>query len=160
MVNLIAWVGGQPALDAGMLMSSVVVYHQMDPQIGWHTGIHLFEKLEILLMAVAVLTTGKYLTRCNVQRSKKSSGAVTDVVVSHAFDVSQPHRQQRLSAIKGLYLAFLVDTQHHGLIRRTQVEPHDIPHLLYEEWVCGELEMALTMRLQAKCSPNPMDGGA
>ena len=69
-MNLVPWVGGQPALDAGVLVGSIVVDYQMDSQIRWHTAIHLFEKLEILLMAVAVLTTRKDLTAGNVQRSK------------------------------------------------------------------------------------------
>ncbi len=69
-MNLITPMGGKPALNLGMLVGSVVVDHQMDFQIRWHTGIHLFEKLVVLLMAMAVLTAGEYLTSCDVQCRK------------------------------------------------------------------------------------------
>jgi len=69
-VNLITRMGGQPSLDPGMLMGSVVVDNQVDSQIRWHIGIHLFEKLKVFLMAVAVFTAGEYLTSCDVQCGK------------------------------------------------------------------------------------------
>ena len=40
---------------------SVVVDHQMNLQIRWHSGIHLFEKLEVLLVAMAVFAAGEYV---------------------------------------------------------------------------------------------------
>src|SRR4030042_3049154 len=83
---------------------------------------------------------------------------MTDVIMSDPFDISQPHRQKWLSAVKRLYLAFLVHAQHHGFIGRIQIQPDDIPYLLDKERVCGKLKMALTMRLKTKSSPNPMHG--
>ena len=55
-----------------MLVGGVVIDHQMYAQIGWYIGIHLLEKLEILLMAVTVLTAGEHLTSRDIQGSKKT----------------------------------------------------------------------------------------
>src|SRR2546422_11750404 len=39
------------------------------------------------------------------------------------------HRQQRLRTVQGLNLGLLIDAQHERLIRRVEVEPHDVSHL-------------------------------
>ena len=72
------------------------------------------------------------------------------IIVGHAFDVAQPHRQHRLGALQRLDLALLVDTQHQRLVRRIEVQSHDVAHLLDEERVGGELETLGAMRLQAE----------
>ncbi len=60
---------------------------------------------------------------------------MTNVIVGHPFDVSQTQREHWLSAIKRLYLALLVHTQHHSFIRRIYIETHNISHFLNKEGV-------------------------
>lgn len=71
----------------------------------------------------------------HVERGKQRSGAVPIVVVGHALDVAQPHRQHRLGALQCLHLALLVHAQHQRLVRRIEIEPDDVAHLLDEERV-------------------------
>ena len=73
-----------------------------------------------------------------------------DIVVGDAFDIAQSHRQHRLSALQRLDLAFFVDAQHHGVIRRIQIQTHDVAHFLDEERVVGQFEGPLPVRLHAE----------
>jgi len=61
------------------------------------------------------LALGDHRTGANVQGGKQCGGAVADVVVGDALDVAQTHGQQRLGAIEGLDLRFLVNAEHHSL---------------------------------------------
>ena len=75
------------------------------------------------------------------------------VIVRAAFHLARTHRQQRLGPIEGLDLRFLVDTQHHGMLRRIHVQPHDAPDFLDQQRIGRELERLRPMRLQAECVP-------
>ena len=55
------------------------------------------------------------------------------------LDVVQTHRQQRLGAIEGLDLRFLVNAEHNCLIGRIEVEADDVSHLFDKEGIVGEL---------------------
>src|SRR5215813_6012479 len=67
------------------------------------------------------------------------------------------HRQQWLRAIQRLDLRLLIGTQHEGAVRRIQVEPDDIAHLLHKERVLRKLEGFRPMRLQAEGAPDATD---
>ena len=75
------------------------------------------------------------------------------------FGLARPHRQERLGPIQGLDLALLVRAQHQRLVRGVEVQPYDVPHLLDEQRILGELERLHPMRLQGKCAPDPAHGG-
>jgi hypothetical protein len=64
-----------------------------------------------------------------VERGKKRSGAMANIFVSHAIDITQAHGQQGLGAFQSLNLTFFIDAQHHCFIRRMQIQAHHIPHL-------------------------------
>ena len=84
---------------------------------------------------------------------------MANVVVGYTFDIAEAHGQQRLGALQGLNLALFIDAQHHGFVRRIQIQTHDIPHLLHEEGIAGELPVALPMRLETEGPPDAVDGG-
>ena len=63
-------------------------------------------------------------------------------------------RQARLRAVERLDLALLVDAQHHRLVRRVQVEPHDIDDFLLEVRIVRDLELGRAMWLQARLAPD------
>ena len=50
---------------------------------------------------------------------------MSDVVVSDPLNVAQVQRQHRLATVQGLDLAFLINTQHHGLVGRIQIQTDD-----------------------------------
>ena len=80
------------------------------------------------------------------------------VVVGAALGLAGPHRQQRLGAVQRLDLALFVDAEHHGAIRRVEIEPDDVGHLLHEQRVGRKLEGLDAMRLQPEGPPDAMDG--
>lgn len=155
-MHVVARPGRQPFSNLEMLMGGVVVHHQVDVQVPRHVGIDMVEEPQELLMSVAGLASGQYLSGSNVQGGKERGGAVAHVVVGHALHVSQAHGQDGLRAVQGLNLALFVHTQHHGFVRWVEIEPHNVPDLLHEEGVGGELEMLLAMGLEAESPPETM----
>src|SRR5215472_4983199 len=149
-VQMIARMSGEPGLDLGMLMGAVVVRDQMNLQPRRNAGVEMFEKAQKLLVAVARLALGDNRTMQHVERREQSGGAVAVIIVGYAFDVAQAHRQHRLGTFQRLDLALLVDAQHQRLVRRIEIQTHDVAHLLYEERVGRELEALSAMRLQTE----------
>ena len=101
-------------------------------------------------MPVASLALGQHLAAGDIQGREQGGGSMPDIVVGDAFDIAQSHRQHRLSALKRLDLAFFVDAQHHGVIRRVQIQSDDVAHFLDEERVVGQFEGPLPVRLHAE----------
>ena len=62
-------------------------------------------------MTVAALALGHDLTAGHIECGEQGRGAMTDVIVGHAFDIAQAHRQQRLGTLQCLHLGFLIDAQ-------------------------------------------------
>jgi hypothetical protein len=54
--------------------------------------------------------------------SNAANKVVTDVVVRNSVDVAQSHRQERLCALEGLYVTFLIGTQHQRLWIKVQTD--------------------------------------
>jgi hypothetical protein len=54
---------------------------------------------------------------------------------------------------------FFVHAQHHGVLRRVQVEPDNVDELLLEQRVVRELERLDQVRLEAAPGPDPLNGG-
>ena len=59
------------------------------------------------------------------------------------------HRQARLCSVKRLDLALLVEGQHDGVRRRSDIEPDNIVELVGKPGVIRQLELPIAMRLQA-----------
>ena len=94
-----------------------------------------------------------------VEGREQRGGAVTTIVVRHALDVAEAHGEERLGAIEGLHLAFLVDAQDQRLVRRVEIEPDHVAQFLDEERVGRQLEGILAMRLQPEHLKETMDAG-
>src|ERR1043165_1175554 len=67
--------------------------------------------------------------------------------------LSLPQRQTRLTAFQGLALALFIAAQHNSLLRRSQIEADNVPKLLLELLVVGQLEGAGLVRLQIVAEP-------
>jgi len=148
----------QPSAHLGMLVGGVIIDHQVDIQLGGDTGLQAAQERQELLMAMAGLAFGKDGTRSNVECCKERRGAMADVVMGDALDIAQAHGQHRLGAIQGLNLALLIHTKYQGVVGRIQVKANDVPHLLDEERIGGELEATTSVRLYGKGLEHAMHG--
>src|SRR5680860_744957 len=63
------------------------------------------------------------------------------------------------SSVQRLDRGLLIHAQHHGALRRVEVEPDDVDELLFELRVVGQLEGLDQVRLQASCRPDPLHRG-
>jgi len=72
---------------------------------------------------------------------------------------SGPNRNGCCRSFQRPHLGLLVDADHHGLSRRTQVQADDVADLALEFRVGGELERLRPPRLQAEAVPDPGGGG-
>jgi hypothetical protein len=93
----------------------------------------------------------------HVQRRKQRGRAVALVIVRHRPAPSLLQRQTRLRTIQRLDLALLVNAQHQGMLRRVQVQPHNVSQLLHEPAIVAQLECADQMRLEAVGPPDTID---
>src|SRR5215475_7402473 len=118
-----------------MFVSRVVVEDQMQMQAGRNLIIEMPQKGEKFLVSVTWFTLGNHFSIRHVERGKQSCGAVSIIIVSDAFDVTQSYRQYGLSPFQGLDLALLVYTQHQSLIGRIQIQTDDVTNLIDKEWV-------------------------
>jgi len=112
----------QPAKHAGMLVRRVVIHDQVQGEPGRRLGIDLTQEAQVLLVAMAALALTEDRAGDQVECCKQGGGAMTDVVVSHAFHVAQAHGKQGLGAFQSLDLALFIHAQHHRLVRRVQVQ--------------------------------------
>ena len=64
------------------------------------------------------------------KESFKNEFIARKTAMGDTLDVAQAHRQQRLGAIQGLDLRFLVNAEHECLVGRVEVEPDDVSYLL------------------------------
>src|ERR1700681_3021401 len=129
-VQLKAWALDQPALNSGSFMNTIVVEDQMDVEPWRHFRIDLVEKLAKLQRTVPAMKLTDDLASLSVQGGEQRSRTVALVIMSPAFCLSWSHGQNWLRAIQSLNLRLLVNAQYQRLIRRIQVKPNYISHLV------------------------------
>jgi hypothetical protein len=134
----------EPGANLGMLVRGVVIDDEMEVEFGGHAGVQVAQEVEELLVPVARLAFGKHGTGGDVEHGKQDGGAVTNIIMSHAFHIAQPHRQHRLGTVEGLDLALLIDAQDQSMIGRVQVETDNVTDLFDEEGIGREFETAPT----------------
>ena len=98
------------------------------------------------------------LTRGDIQSREYCRRAVSLIVVRLALRQTWPKRQDRLCAIQRLDLALFVHAQHNRLVRRIQVQPHDVTDFGRELRIGAELERLNAVRLQVVFAPNALYG--
>src|SRR5579883_1473392 len=105
-------------------------------------------------MAVPPVALRDGLASGYVQRSEQRRHAVTLVIMGLARRYARAQWQNRLCAVECLDLTFLIHAEHDGVVWRTHVQPDDIPHLLHELWIFGDLKVLHPMWLQTECVPD------
>ena len=149
-VDVEPWTLRQPGADFGVLVRAVVVDDQVHVELGRDLLVDPPQETQKLLVPVPGFALGDHRTSGYVQGGKQRCGAVAVVVVGAPLDVAQAHRQQRLGAVQGLDLRFLVNAEHNCLIGRVEVEPDDVADFLDKKRIVGELERFLAVGLQGE----------
>src|SRR5689334_21540823 len=85
----------EPSHHFGMLVSSIVVEHDVDRFIGRHFALDGVEKADEFLMPVALHTATGDLALEDIEGGEQAGGAVPLVIVGHRGAPPLLHRQPR-----------------------------------------------------------------
>src|SRR5262245_20730973 len=138
-----------------MLVRSVIVHDKMDVELSRYIGVDMLEKAQEHLMTMSGSALGQDLTVCNIKGRKQCRGAMSDRAVGDALDITQPKWQNRLRTLERLNLARYVDAEHDRMIRRIEIEPDNVLHLVDKQRIGGKLEALGAMRLNAEQGEHP-----
>jgi len=103
-------------------------------------------------------TARAHLTGGDIQRGDEVEGAVANVVMRLSFRLPDVHREDRLRPLKRLDLRLLVEREHHGIRRRSHIQPDDVAHLFDELRVRRHLERVGEVRFETTRPPDAADG--
>ena len=81
------------------------------------------------------------------------------VVVGHGCVAALLHRQPGLGAVQRLYPGILIETQHHGMCGRRNIQAHDVMQLLDKGGVLRQFEDTPAMRREPMRNPDPLHSG-
>src|SRR5215472_7000542 len=82
-MNVVAPMTCQPALDLLMLVSAVVVGNEVDVKPGWNVAVEMIKKGEKFLMAMTGLALSDHLAIEHVERSEQGGGATAIIIVRY-----------------------------------------------------------------------------
>ena len=126
----------------------------MNFQFSGHVRIYRAQELQEFTAAMATMQFTDDFASSNVQRGEQGGGAVAHVVVITTLGNAGRERQYGLRTVQRLDLALLVDTQHHRLQWRFEVQTDDVANLVDKQRITREFEGFLPMRLQAESAPD------
>lgn len=149
----------KPSLHFRVFVGSVIIHDQMQLKMLGRFAIDLFEKLQPLLMPVLSLDAADQASLKIIQCSDQGDRAVADIVMRLRTDMSDPQRQTRLRALQGLNLAFLIAAEHQRLVWRVEIQPDNIPKLLFKMRIIGQFEGAGQVRFQVIGGPESVHAG-
>src|SRR3989339_1550247 len=121
-----AFMQRKPALDRCVLMGRIVVNDQVHIELLRDILLNVLQELQELLVPMPPLALRDHLATGNVQGGKECRCAMPYVVVSHTFDIAEPHWEHGLCSIESLDLALFIDTEHDRILWRTQIEPYNV----------------------------------
>lgn len=130
----------EPAGHFGAHASRQVVQHDVHLEIPRDVQVDEFEEGQHIRAGVAFAGVVEHLGGGHVQRREQLHGAVPLVAMGHGPGPARLHRQRRLGLIQRLTLRFLVEGEHHRLLRRVHVQPHHIDDLVLEAGIVRHLE--------------------
>lgn len=115
-----------PCLNLVMLMGCIVVADEVDLLFGRRASADQVKEANPFLMAVLVHAASDDLTVGCIQRSKERGGSIALVVMGQRLAPPFLKRKARLSAVQCLNLTLLIAREHDGMLRRVEVEAHDV----------------------------------
>ncbi len=148
---------GQPAPDSFMAMGAVVIEDQVQGHGAGKLLIQAAQKLDELLMPVARVALADDSPFDDLKCRKESGRPVALIVMSEGAAASTLERQSRLSAIQGLNLALLIDAEHDGILRRSEINPDDIGELFQKLRITRKFETLGEVRLDLVFLPDAMN---
>jgi len=122
----------KPGPHLVVLVGSVIVEDDVNELAGRDVALEGVEEADELLVPMALHVAGEHRAGQDIERRKQGGGSMALVVVGHSSTAPFLYRQPRLSPLQGLNLALLVHAQDNGLVRRVEVQSHDIGELLGE----------------------------
>ena len=131
----------------------------MQVQILRDRSVDDLEEPQELLVAMPAVLLGDHRAALDVEGGEQAGGAVADVVMAHPGRRGREHRQDRGRAVEGLDVAFLVDGQDQGVLRRGQVETDDVTDLVHKQRIGGQLPGLHRMGFQPERPPDPRHRG-
>jgi hypothetical protein len=120
---------------------------------------HPFEKGQKVGARMPVAALADDLAAGNFQRRIQTGQPVATVVVGLPRRQAGAQGQQRLGPTQRLDLRLLVQTQHHRVGRRMQIQPDHIVNLGFRVGIGREFERRDSMWLQRMSLPDSMHGG-
>ena len=130
----------EPSAHLGMLVDGIVVEDDVNGLVRRRLGVDGVEEADELLMAMALHIAPDDRAVEHVEGGEQRGRAAALVVMGHGAEASLLDGQAGLGAVERLDLALLVDRQHDGVGRRVDIEPDDVPELVDELRIVGELE--------------------
>ena len=131
----------------------------MNRLVGLHRTLDGVEKADEFLMPVALHAAPDDLAFEDIEGGEQGGGAVALVIVRHRAASPFLDRQPRLGAVQCLDLALFVYAEDDRLLRRIQVQAHDVGHLFQKLWIARQLKGLRAMRLKIVGAPDIVDGG-
>jgi MacB-like periplasmic core domain/FtsX-like permease family len=158
-VHMKARMPSEPSPNPRRLVRPVVIENQMDVEFRGDLVVDRVQKPQELLTAVATVTFADDAARRHIQCRKQRRRPVSDVVIGPPLGLARPQRQNGHRAVERLNLTLFIDRQEQCAIRRTQIQPDDVPHLVNEQRVLREFEGLDPVRLQRESLPDAGNGG-
>ena len=149
----------EPKLDLVMLVGGVVVEDQVEIEGFGRLLIDGAQEAQKLLMAVTPHALSDDRTGGDIKGGEQRSCSMPLIIMGHRAGPPLLDRQPRLGAVERLDLALLIDTQHHGLVGRAEIEADHISELVDKPLVVRQLEAACQMRFEPVCVPDPPHAG-
>lgn len=112
-----ARVTGEPVADGKCLVRSIVIHHQMNIQIIRNRCLDRAQEFQKLAAAMPPVQLSDDLSGGDIEGRKQRRCAMAHIVMRSPFGKSRRQRQDRLGAVERLYLALLIDAQHHRFHR-------------------------------------------
>lgn len=147
----------EPGFHPGVLVGSIIVDDQMQVHLRRRLAVDLFEEPDEFLVAVSRHTVPDDFPIEHTQGGEQRGRAMAFVVVGHRPATAFLHGETGLSPIEGLDLAFLVDAQDQGFVRRIEIQAHDIAQLFEKLLVAADLEGPDKMRLEPVLLPDALN---
>ena len=116
-------------------MGAVIIHDEMEGNLTGELLVEGAQELEELLMPMPLLALTDHLPLQRLQSGEQGGDAVALVVVGHRPTTPLFNGQAGLGPIQRLDLALLVHAQHDRFLRRIQVQPDHVGHLLQEALV-------------------------
>ena len=139
-------------------MSREVVEDDVNLLLARAQGYDFFEKGEELAAGVTGGGFAVYATGGGIQRRIQGQGSMPVVLEAVTLGASGGKRQDRVEAIQGLNSRLLVNAEHGGMLRWTQIESDDVGRLGFELRIVAGHVAFQSVRLQSRLSPDAMYG--